>query len=119
MTLQSTADLDSEAAKQTDSFTWTFPGAPVRINIRFNLVSRLQTELNRSANDTSNVEIGGVLLGRKGRAPTTVEIHDYIRIPCERPSEGLYALNVSELERLQSGCGRRAQARTQPRAAVR
>ena len=103
MILHSTAEPDSDAAKRTDSFTWTFPGAPVRINIRFELISRLQTELNRhkrSDTDASYVEIGGVLLGREGRAPTTVEIHDYIRIPCGHPSDGLYALNVSELERL-------------------
>jgi hypothetical protein len=103
MILHSTAEPHSGAAERTDSFTWTFPGAPVRINIRFDLVSRLQTELNRpkrSDQDASNVEIGGVLLGHVGRAPTTVEIHDCIRIPCEYQSDGLYALNVSELERL-------------------
>src|SRR5712691_2632539 len=90
----STAEPDSDTAQPTDSFTWTFPGAPLRINIRFGLISRLQTELSRQ------VEIGGVLLGRKGRAPATVELRDFIRIACENPSDGLYALNVSELERL-------------------
>jgi hypothetical protein len=103
MILRSTAEPDSDAAERTDSFTWTFPGAPVRINIRFDLISRLQTELSQhkgSDKDASNVEIGGVLLGHKGRAPTTVEIHDCIRIPCEYQSDGLYTLNVSELERL-------------------
>jgi hypothetical protein len=103
MILRSTAEPDSDAAERTDSFTWTFPGAPVRINIRFDLISRLQTELSRhkgSDKNASNVEIGGVLLGHKGHAPTTVEIHDCIRIPCEYQSDGLYTLNVSELERL-------------------
>src|ERR1700720_3869469 len=103
MILHSTGKPDSDAVKRTDSFTWTFPGAPVRINIRFDLISRLQTELNRhkrSDQDASNVEIGGVLLGHEGRGPTTEEIHDCIRIPGEYQSDGLYALDVSELERL-------------------
>ena len=94
MVLHSTAEPDSDAAQPTDSFTWTFPEAPLCINIRFGLISRLQTELGRQ------VEIGGVLLGRKGRAPATVEIREFIRIACENPSDGLYTLNVSELERL-------------------
>ena len=94
MILHSTAEPDSYAASPTDSSTWTFPGAPVRVNIRLSLISRLQTELNRRG------EVGGVLLGHKGNAPATVEICDCIRIPGENQSDGLYTLKESELERL-------------------
>ena len=94
MTSYSSVEPDSDAAQPTDSFTWTSPGAPLRVNIRFSLISRLQTELSRQ------VEIGGVLLGRKGRAPATVELRDFIRIGSANPSDGPYTLNVSELERL-------------------
>src|SRR5689334_25428317 len=94
MILHSTAEPDSDATKPADSFTWTFPGAPVRIHIRLGLISRLQAELN------GHVETGGVLLGRKGRAPATVEVRDCIRIPGENQSDGPYTLKVSELDRL-------------------
>jgi hypothetical protein len=72
------------APLQQEMFTWTFPGGPLRINLPLRLIARLQTEIDkhhRQHADTSRVEMGGVLLGREGTFPDTLEIEDYICLP--------------------------------------
>jgi hypothetical protein len=43
----------------SEFFTWTFPGAPIRIDLDLNVVGRLKQEILRSG----EVETGGILLG--------------------------------------------------------
>jgi hypothetical protein len=72
------------APVQQEVFTWSFPGGPLRINLPLGLIARLQAEIDkrlRQHADTSQVEIGGVLLGREGALPDTVEIEDYVYVP--------------------------------------
>jgi hypothetical protein len=88
--------FDDHTSEETAVYRWTFPGAPIRIDIRLEVVRRL-----RVATKGRPFEIGGVLLGRS-RSPRTIEISDYSLIPCEpNPTRG-YVLNTSALEALRS-----------------
>jgi hypothetical protein len=88
--------FDNHASEETAVYRWTFPGAPIRIDIRLEVVRRL-----RVATKGRPFEIGGVLLGHS-RSPRTIEIVDYRLIPCEtNPTRG-YLLNTSALEALRS-----------------
>ena len=81
-------------------YSCTFPGSPVRINMPLDLISRLQTDLERNERlaNSSCTEIGGVLLGRP-KTQTTLDIDDYIWVSSDQPGSQ-YHLDASELERL-------------------
>ena len=83
-------------------YSCTFPDSPVRINLPLDLISRLQTELerNESIANSPGTEIGGVLLGRP-KKPNTLEIEDYVWVSSDQPGSR-YHLDPSELERLRS-----------------
>jgi TonB family protein len=95
MSAPSPAKLQSSATEAI--FRWTFPGAPIRIELPLDLISRLRAELGQHES-TGCSEVGGVLLGRRitGR---TVRIDDYLWISPEKPGER-YHLDPSALERL-------------------
>ncbi|HVO98357.1 MAG TPA: TonB family protein [Bryobacteraceae bacterium] len=98
MSTPSAAKSQSSATTQA-VFRWTFPGAPIRIDIPIDLISRLRTELDqRASSGCSEVEVGGVLLGQR-RTSTTLEINDYLWASPEQPGTR-YRLDPSALERL-------------------
>src|SRR5882672_12481093 len=103
MSIPTTAKYESGASMRS-AYSWTFPGAPIRINIPFDLISRLRAELDQHENlasSTPGAEVGGVLLGHQTTL-TTLEIDDYVWVSsAERPG-GRYHLDPSELERLRS-----------------
>jgi len=107
----STASFEAKTAQQSGVYTWTFPGAPIRINIQLDVVSQLQTAASRTSAGGRPLEIGGLLLGRSHSA--TVEISDYLPLPGGRGPSG-YALNEFELERSLSRLGnsRESEARS-------
>jgi hypothetical protein len=80
-------------------YTWTFSGAPIRIEIGLDVIARLEAAITRSRENSAAVEIGGVLLG-DFPSPGTVEVHDYIPIEAEARSKRGYLADALELERL-------------------
>jgi TonB family protein len=82
-------------------YKWTFPGAPIRIEIALNVVARLEGALEvRGKGRTA--EIGGILIG-EFRSPSTVAVNDYALIEPEPGSEHRYVADALELERLCAG----------------
>src|SRR5437764_282563 len=55
----------AQPATGTEFYTWTFPGAPVRIHLQLSAVERLNHEVRRAFESvpSHSVEIGGLLLG--------------------------------------------------------
>jgi hypothetical protein len=88
--------LEPKSAEQPGAYTWTFPGAPIRISIHLDVVRRLRTAAGRSSTNGRPVDIGGLLFGRSQSA--MVEIIDYQLLPGGKGSHG-YTLNEVELER--------------------
>jgi hypothetical protein len=88
--------LEPKNAEQPGVYTWTFPGAPIRISIHLDVVKKLQTAASRSSTNGRPLDIGGLLFGRSQSA--TVEIIDYQLLPGGKGSNG-YTLNELELER--------------------
>ena len=89
-------------------FSWTFPGAPIRINIPLHLIAKLRAELDQqeSSGNLASTEVGGLLLGYQKNL-TTIEIDDYLWVASKSPSDGQYSLDISILERLRSEYGAR------------
>jgi TonB family protein len=86
-----------DASAVDASFTWTFPGAPLRINIPFELIARLKADMSTTeSDDVPKVEIGGILLGNPGKS--TVEIRDYVLAFRGQHSPVHYSVNVAVLE---------------------
>jgi hypothetical protein len=103
MSIPTTAKYESGASRRS-AFSWTFPGAPIRVNIPLDIISRLRAEFDQDenlANGTSGAEVGGVLLGHQ-ETPTTLDIDDYIWVAAEERPARRYHLNPSELEILRS-----------------
>jgi hypothetical protein len=88
--------LEPKSAEQPGVYTWTFPGAPIRISIHLDVVQRLQTAASRTPANGRPLDIGGLLFGCSQSA--TVEISDYQLLPGGKGSHG-YTLNEHELER--------------------
>jgi hypothetical protein len=80
-------------------YTWTFPGAPIRINIQLSVILKLQAEAGQARSAGHSRMVGGVLLG-ESRPPGSVEINDCVFLPSSHPASHPYVLNVSELERV-------------------
>ncbi len=87
---------------EQESFTWTFPGGPLRISMPLTLIARLQTELDehyRRCAGASRREIGGVLLGREGEFPDTIEIQDYALVSSEM-ADGRYVWSAAAFKKM-------------------
>jgi hypothetical protein len=61
----------------SDSFTWNFPGAPVRVVLSLAAVERLASDVSAGGS------FAGVLFGR--RMNTAVHVSDYYRVKDESP----------------------------------
>ena len=82
-------------------WTWASPDAPLRINLSLQMISRLRADLERSLDQNSSEnELGGVLLGRANRTPATLDILDYAVLPPAADSAGSYCLDIAQLDRL-------------------
>jgi hypothetical protein len=74
---ESAAPLSTAAQ---EFYTWTFPGAPVRIHLHLNVVESLSREVRRAFESvpSHSVEIGGILYGTADFAASPiVEIKDF------------------------------------------
>lgn len=92
-------DSNSVSETTTDIYTWTFPGAPISINLPLVLMTRLQAVI--ADREGSTAEAGGALLGYiSGTRSNVVNIRDFIAIPSARQADTIYTLDIGELERL-------------------
>jgi hypothetical protein len=96
MSTSATAKSRSTAEAQA-VFRWTFPGAPIRIDVPIDFISRLRAELSQRVS-SGCPEVGGVLLGRRITS-TTLEINSYRWVSTDQLCTRFH-LDPSALERL-------------------
>jgi TonB family protein len=86
----------------SDFYTWTFPGAPVRIHLRLSVVERLSSEVKRGFGAASpNVEIGGLLIGTVDLQAHSVTIEDYEPFLSEQRSDHRFVISASAGSKLE------------------
>jgi hypothetical protein len=92
-----------ESASAPDYYTWTFPGAPVRIHLRLSVVERLSREVRRAfaSVPSYSAEIGGLLLGTADLyASHIIEITDFEPFLCEYRSSHKFVLSAADRNKL-------------------
>lgn len=107
-------DASPPAAPQ--AYRWEVAGKPLAIEVRLDVVERLDQEVLRTfrAITSRGSEIGGLLLGRlrQGTRPVVV-IEDYEVVPCDYRRGPLYLLAEEDLHRFEEALARRKQASAQ------
>lgn len=94
------------------------PGSPIRVKVPLKFIADLQAEAQDiSAKGTSQIEVGGVLLGYAGNASTT-EIRAYAYIPADSQPDGRYVLDATKLEALRKATDKRAEENEAPPLSV-
>jgi len=97
---------ESAAAPPTlaqEAYTWTFPGAPVRIQLHLNVVESLSREVRRAFESvpSHSVEIGGILYGSANFAASrAVEIKDFEPFLCEYRADHKFILSDGDRRKL-------------------
>src|ERR1700686_5259751 len=94
----------AQSTPGTEFYTWTFPGAPVRIHLHLNVVERLGREVRRAFESvpSHSVEIGGLLLGTADFAASPIiEIKDFEPFLCEYRSDHKFILSDSDRRKLE------------------
>ncbi len=102
MNEQLTQLREKKLRSESGVYTWTFPGAPIRIEIGLDVIARLEAAVTGTCKNGGAIEIGGVLLGTI-RSPSTVEVNDYALVEGDPDSKRGYVADAYELERLCSG----------------
>ena len=89
-------------ASGAQMWSWTYPGAPICINLSRSLVARLQSDVDTRtrAEGDSGRELGGLLFGHPRGNESIVDIDDYVWLPSAPGQNGSYNLNTAEIERL-------------------
>jgi hypothetical protein len=88
-----------QSAAALDFYTWTFPGAPVRIRMHLNVVERLgrAVRLAFESDPSHTSEIGGLLLGTTDfRLSRVVEVQDFEPLLCEYRTDHKFILSDSD-----------------------
>lgn len=96
------ASVESPAVP--DFYTWTFPGAPVRIHLYLNAVERLNHEVRRAFESvpSHSVEIGGLLLGTADfQSSPIVEVKDFEPFLSEYRPDHKFILSESDRRKLE------------------
>ena len=108
------ATFEESAAPASTStqefYTWTFPGAPVRIHLHLNVVESLGREVRRAFESvpSHSVEIGGILYGTADFAANRIiEIKDFEPFLCEYRSDHKFVLSDSDQRKLDRLLGAR------------
>ncbi|MCS7314579.1 MAG: TonB family protein [Bryobacterales bacterium] len=103
------APADASPAAAPQSYRWEVSGKPLAIEIRLDVVERLDQEVVRTfrAITSRGSEIGGLLLGhvRQGPRPVVV-IEDYETVPCDYERGPLYLLAEQDRRRLEQALAR-------------
>ncbi|MGB9611455.1 MAG: hypothetical protein ACPL7M_10835, partial [Bryobacteraceae bacterium] len=85
-------------------YRWEVPGQPLAVEIRLDVVDRLDQELVQAfrAITSRGSEIGGLLLGRYHDSPgPTIVIEDYEKIACDYQRGPLYLLSEEDRRRFE------------------
>ena len=102
-----------EPAVAPEYYTWTFPGAPVRVHLYLNVVDRLSREVRRAYDSipSRHVEIGGILLGSADVfASHIIEIKDFEPILCEYRSDNKFEPSDADRRKLEKTLAARREA---------
>jgi hypothetical protein len=94
----------SEQSTASEFYTWTFPGAPVRIHLYLSVVERLAPEVRRACDvvPAHSVEIGGLLLGTADfKSSPVVEIKDYVPFLGEYRTDHKFILSDADQRKLE------------------
>jgi hypothetical protein len=86
-------------------YTWTFPGAPVRIHLHLSVVERLAPEVRRAFDvvPAHSVEIGGLLLGTADfKSSPVVEIKDFVPFLSEYRPDHKFILSDADQRKLEN-----------------
>ena len=86
-------------------YTWTFPGAPVRVLLNLNVVEQLGREVRRAFESVPahSVEIGGLLLGTAGFASSpVVEIKHFEPFLSEYRTDHKFILSDADSRKLEN-----------------
>lgn len=106
------------ATKQlaTGAYTWAFPGSPVQIQLRLEVVEQLADELKRAANGRDQMgEIGGLLLGSVAAQRNSIDIINITPFRSGQSSGSRYVLQQSDRKRLREA---KAESKSVPGAAL-
>lgn len=93
-----------QSTAASEFYTWTFPGAPVRIHLHLSVVERLAPEVRRAfdAVPAHSVEIGGLLLGTADfKSSPIVEIKDFVPFLSEYRTDHKFILSDADQRRLE------------------
>jgi len=60
-----------------DSYTWSFPGSPVRVQLHLDVVERLRPSIRSATGHTQQEELRGLLIGHFEAQRQTVEVTDF------------------------------------------
>ncbi len=91
-------------------YTWTFPGAPVRIHLQLNVVESLSREVRRAFESvpSHSVEIGGILYGTADFAASPIiEIKDFEPFLSEYRPDHRFILSDADRRKLDKVLGAR------------
>jgi hypothetical protein len=92
------------AGTAPEFYTWTFPGAPVRIHLYLSVVENLGREVLRAFESvpSHSVEIGGILLGTADFTTSPiVEIKEFEPFLCEYRSDHKFILSDADRRKLE------------------
>jgi len=103
--MRSREELTSaQSATAQEFYTWTFPGAPVRVHLYLSVVDHLSREVRRAFESvpSHSVEIGGLLLGTADFASSPViEIKAFEPFLCEYRSDHKFILSDADRRKLE------------------
>lgn len=107
------APPDASPAAAPQFYRWEVSGKPLAIEIRLDVIERLDQEVVRTfrAITSRGSEIGGLLLGRVREGPRpVVVIEEYETVPCDYQRGPLYMLAEEDRRRLEQALARWRQA---------
>ena len=87
----------SKSASGYKSFLWTFPECPVRIQVHYHFIDRLQKEVLDTA--PADREVGGVLIGSEISPGGEIEICDHLSLPAQPESTKNFVICSGSLTR--------------------
>ena len=97
-------EIPGMSGKDSAFYTWSFPGAPVRIHLYLDVVARLQKELAKvfPFPIRGRVEVAGLLLGKGDlRRSQVVEIRQFIPLLAECRPDSMAALSEADRGKFQ------------------
>lgn len=97
------------SSSEPEAFVWRAEGQPVEIVLAFDVIDRMSPEIGDAfrALRRRGAEVGGILLGSviPGER-TTVQIANYVAVPCERRFGPSYTLSDADLALFDRECAK-------------